>query len=181
MTRIVFVASFVANVMLALVSLAILPERVAIHFGWGGMPDQWASKETHALTLLGLETCLFLILCLLPRLAGAIPARWVNLPNKPFWLAPENRARFQAKCAALIHRFGTALFFFLFAFGLHAIQANLAQPVRLQQRSLFVFLAMFVAYAIGWCIAFFRAFRVPKEPSAGGHPPENGTHRYRPR
>ena len=39
MTRTAFILSYMANVLLALVSLAILPERVAIHFGWGGMPD----------------------------------------------------------------------------------------------------------------------------------------------
>ncbi len=180
MRRTVFVASFAANAILALISLAILPPRVATHFGWGGMPDDWASRQANTFTVLGLETFLFLVLYFSPRLAGAIPAMWVNLPNKRFWLAPENRPRFQAKFSALIYHFGTALFFFLFAIGLLTIQAHLSRPVRLHERSLFAFLAMFLVYTSGWCIVFFRGFRVPKGQAAGGPPPEDAPHRNPP-
>ena len=161
MTRAAFLLCYVANVILAVVSLAILPERVAIHFGWGGMPDNWASNLTNTLFLLGLHTFLFLALYFSPRLAGAVPAKWVNLPNKEFWLAPENRARFLAKFTAFMHHFGAALFVFLFAVGLLSIRANLSEPVRLQERFLFVLLALFVAYTLAWVIVFFRGFRLP--------------------
>ena len=40
---------FTANVLLMVVSLAILPDQVAIHFGRGGAPDSWASKEVNVL------------------------------------------------------------------------------------------------------------------------------------
>ena len=162
MHRTVFIASYAANVILALASLAILPARVAIHFGWGGMPDNWASRLTNALIFLGLATFLFIIIIVSPRLTFAIPPKWINLPTKAFWLAPENRTRFLEKFPVLMHHFGTALFVFLFVAGLLSIQANLSQPVRLQERPLFVFLGLFGAYAIVWCIVFFRSFRIPK-------------------
>ena len=60
-----------------------------------------------------------------------------------------------------MHRIGTALFIFLFAAGLLSIQANLSQPVRLQERPLFVLLALFLAYTLAWVIVFFRSFRLP--------------------
>ena len=161
MTRAAFLLCYVANVILAVVSLAILPERVAIHFGWGGMPDNWASSSANTLFLIGLQTALFLTLFFSPRLAVIIPARFVNLPHKEFWLAPENRARFQAKFTAFMHRFGTILFVFLFVAGLLSIQANLSNPVRLQERPLFVCLALFLAYTLAWVIVFFRGFRLP--------------------
>ena len=39
---------FVANLILMAVSLAVQPDQVAIHFGGGGQPDSWASKEFNA-------------------------------------------------------------------------------------------------------------------------------------
>ena len=161
MTRATFILCYVANVILALVSLAILPERVAIHFGWGGIPDNWGPNTVNTLFLIGLQTVLFLALYFSPRMAVIIPAKFVNLPHKEFWLAPENRDRFQAKFSAFVHRFGAALFAFLFAVGLLSIQANLSQPVRLQERPLFVLLALFLAYTLAWVIVFFRGFRLP--------------------
>lgn len=162
MTRATFILCYVANVILALVSLAILPERVAIHFVWGGMPDNWASSSFNTLFLIGLQTVLFLTLYFSPRLVGIVPARYVNLPHKEFWLAPENRARFQAKFTALMHHFGAALFVFLFAVGWLSFQANLSQPVRLQERPLFILLALFLAYTLAWVVALFRSFRLPE-------------------
>ena len=49
--RRLMISAFVANLVLTLVSLLILPDPVAIHFRGGGIPDAWASKWTHALIL----------------------------------------------------------------------------------------------------------------------------------
>ena len=57
--RTAFIALFLANVTLSLVSLAILPDRVAIHFGSGGAPNGWASNLTHTLLMLGVDTLVF--------------------------------------------------------------------------------------------------------------------------
>lgn len=162
MTRTAFFVSYAANVILALVALAILPERVAIHFGFGGLPDDWASSLVNTLIWLGLDTFLLLSLSFSPRLTAAIPAKWSNLPNKQFWLAPENRALFLEKYASLMQRFGTALFVFLFAVGLLTIQANQSDPVRLHEPSFFVVLGLFLAYTFAWAIRFFRSFRLPE-------------------
>ena len=159
--RAAFIMSYVANIILAVVSLAILPARVAIHFGLGGLPDNWASSLTNTLFLIGLQTFLFLVLYFSPRLASVIPAKFINLPHKEFWLAPENRMRFQAKFSVFMHHFGTILSVFLFVAGLLSIQANLSNPVRLNEHPLFVFLALFLAYTLAWSIMFFRSFRLP--------------------
>jgi hypothetical protein len=50
--RAVFIATFLANILLALLSLAILPDRVAIHFGLGGAADSWAASLTNTLFML---------------------------------------------------------------------------------------------------------------------------------
>ncbi|MGZ3614494.1 MAG: DUF1648 domain-containing protein, partial [Syntrophales bacterium] len=47
--RSVFILVFVANVVLSLFSLVLLPSRVAIHFGVGGMANGWAPSCVNAL------------------------------------------------------------------------------------------------------------------------------------
>ena len=59
--RTVFCVVLIANVLLWLVSLVVLPDQVAVHFGRGGVPDSWASKEWNALVFVLLEAPLFLV------------------------------------------------------------------------------------------------------------------------
>lgn len=154
--RIAFIVSFLANVVLALVSFVILPAKVAIHFGPGGMSNNWAPNHVNSLIFLGMDIVLFCCLYFSPHLTLVFPAKWINLPNKQFWLTPENQRRTVAKISALIYQFGVAIFLFLFVIGLLTIQANLANPVRLKESYFFPFLILFMVYAIVWCIEGFR-------------------------
>jgi uncharacterized membrane protein len=154
---------FAANVLLWLVSLAVLPDRVAIHFGPGGAPDAWASKELNALIFLVLETPLFLLFWFAPSLPLGIPPRFVSVPNKEYWLKEENRPAFKRKFQHLMAQFGTAFFLFFFCIGLLTVQANLSQPVRLKEEIFLPVLILFLGYTVVWTIGLFRSFRVPME------------------
>jgi len=154
---------FAANVLLMLVSLAVLPDRVAIHFGPGGAPDSWASKQLNALVFLLLETPLFLLFWFAPSLPLGVPPRFVSLPNKEYWLKEENRPAFKRKFQKLMAQFGTAFFLFFFCIGLLTVQANLSQPVRLREEVFLPILVLFLGYTVGWTIGLFRSFRVPGE------------------
>lgn len=159
--RLVFVASYLANVAFSLGSLAVLPERVAIHFGGRGLPDNWASKEANALLLVGVHTLLFALLHLTPRLIAIVPPRWVNLPHKHYWLSAENRPVALIRVSTHMWRLGTALFLFMFLAGMLTLLANLSDPVRLDLPLFLVALGLFLAYTVAWCVGFYRAFRLP--------------------
>lgn len=161
--RAAFILSFVANLVLALVSLAILPERVAVHFGAGGIPDGWAAKETNFLLMLGIHTLLFCSLYFTPSLVSKVPVKWISLPNRDYWMLPENRSRAVQTLSRFMWQMGTALFLFLLLAGLLAIRANLSNPVRLDERVLLVGLAVFLGYTVFWTLALIRAFRIPKK------------------
>jgi hypothetical protein len=126
------------------VSLLVLPPEVAIHFGKGGMPDSWASKEFNALMFLGIDP------------------KWLSLPNKSYWLKEENRAMVQKKLAPLMTEFGIAFFTFLFFVGLLTLEANLADPVRLHESIFFPIFIAFMLYTGYWCVTLVRVFRIPK-------------------
>jgi uncharacterized membrane protein len=159
--RAVFMASFVANVVFTLGSLAVLPDRVAIHFGALGAADNWASKETHAALLIGTHIFLFVLLFLSGRLTLVLPARWVNLPNKQFWLQEANKARALTMIESRTLGMGTALFALFLGVGVLTVQANLSDPVRLDLRLFLPLMGLFLLYTVGWVVQFYRAFRVP--------------------
>ena len=157
-----FFVAFAANVILTLVSLSVLPDQVAINFGPGGAPNSWASKEVHALIMLAIEVPLFLLLLYAPSLTMKFPQRFVNLPNKEYWLKQENRPALRRKLESLMNRFGTALFLFLFCIGFLTLHANLSAPARLNERAFFPVLVLFLGYTVFWCVRLFRSFRVPE-------------------
>ena len=163
MMRIFFLATFAANVVLTLVSWVILPDNVAIHFRGDGMPDGWAPIWFHGLIFLGMQLVLFVTIFFGSRLSVGLPARWVNLPNKDYWLQEENQARTQKILSSLLLEFGTAMFLFLFFVGILTTQANLSNPVRLNNAFFWPSFILFMAFMGYWCIKVFLAFRIPKD------------------
>ncbi len=159
--RIPFILAFAANLVLAAVSLAVLPDRVAIHFGLGGHPDGWAPAWANALLFAGLDAFLFVVFWSASRWAFAFPDRWINLPNKAYWLAPGHRAEAQARLARAMEAFGTALFLFLLLATALVIRANLADPVRLEEKAFLALMGLFLGFTAVWLVRLFRAFRVP--------------------
>lgn len=131
--RVALILSFTANLILAFVSGLVLPERVAIHFAWGGAADGWASRFDSILLTLALDTLLFLTFWLSPVLLRRTPANWVNLPNRTYWLSPERREGTIIRVSERLWGFGTALFLFFLAVGLLTLAANRSDPVRLDQ------------------------------------------------
>ncbi len=160
--RIIFILIFLANIVLSIISLAILPSRVAIHFGVGGMANGWVSSYVNTLLFTGTSTILFFWLYFAPRMVFMFPSRWINLPNKDYWLRPENKNRMVSQFSFTMWEFGTALFIFLFIIEVLAIQANLSHPVRLDERLFLFALIVFIIYSLYWCVKFFKAFRIPR-------------------
>jgi len=166
MTRLLFIISFIANIILILISFIILPPRVAVHFGLYGMPDNWAPNGLHSLLTLGLDTFLFCAMYYSPRFIFSFPKRWVNIPHKDYWLTEDNIPRAKSLVSSLMWEFGIALFLFLFVAGLFTIHANLSVPVKLNEKLFLVAFILFMVYTVYWCIRFFRAFRIPENAPA---------------
>lgn len=176
--RAFFILTFIANVVVTLISLAVLPPRVAIHFGADGMANGWASNYVNALLMTGTHVVLFCSLYFGHRLTFLFPLKWINLPNKEYWLSPANKARTMEKIQALILQFGVVVFIFLLIVGLLTIQANLTKPVRLNLRVFFPAMGAVLAYIIWWIIMYYRAFRIPGQGNNANHQMHNTTYRH---
>ena len=158
--RTAFILSYLANVILVIACSAILPDRVAIHFGLGGNPDAWATNLTSTLILLAMHTFVFVSLYFSPGLLEKVPARWISLPNRGFWLRPEHRAEAMERFSRHLWRFGIALFLFMLLTGFLVLKANLSDPFRLDEGPLMMALVIFLVYTVYWTIALLRAFRI---------------------
>ena len=159
--RIAFLLIFAANILLDLVSYAVLPARVAIHFGLGGTPNGWGPGYVFAILMVAMHAFVFCMIYFSPRVIFAFPARWVNLPHKEYWLSEENRPRAEAKISSHMWQFGTAIFAFLLVAGALVLEANLSDPVALREVPFLVALAIFLVFTAWWVVSFVRAFRIP--------------------
>jgi uncharacterized membrane protein len=72
-------------------SYAKLPERMATHFDASGNPNGWSSKGSFFmlwyLMILGMN----LMWLLIPWLMRKAPPRMMNIPNRDYWLATDDR------------------------------------------------------------------------------------------
>ena len=159
--RKVLIAVFAANLILMAVSLTLLPDQVAIHFGGGGYPDSWASKEFNAAIFLVLEVPFFLLFYFSSVLPLGVSKKFLNIPNKDYWLQEENLARFQKKFGYYMAEFGVAIFIFFFCISLLALLANLRDPVLLDSGLFMIVFIAYISYTIWWLVKLVRGLRVP--------------------
>jgi uncharacterized membrane protein len=162
--RLLFILTFVANVVLVLATLPFLPEMVASHFGAGGMADGWMPRQVNAAIMVGVQVVLFAAIHFTPRLLARTPPSLISLPNREFWLAPQNRQRMTFLVGEFMCEYGAIMFVFLFLVELLAVRANLSANGQLDERVLWCALVILLVYSIVWTVRFFRAFRIPGRP-----------------
>ena len=157
-----FVISFIANLLLMIVSIMILPEVVAIHFGLGGKPDSWASSYINAMIMGVTHTVIFLIFFFSSDIIHKVPAKYISLPNKDYWLNEENISNAAAIFSKEMYLFGVATFVFMFFIGLLTFQANLSTPVVLREDLLLWGMGIYLGFTIYWIISLILKFKIPK-------------------
>ena len=155
------IAAFAANLILSVISLAILPDQVAIHFGGGGRPDSWASKEFHAAIFLVLEVPFFLMFYYAAVMTQGVSRKFLNLPNKDYWLQEENLPIFHRKFSSYMAEFGVAIFVFFFCISLLTLQANFREPIQLNYKLFLVVLIIFMSYTLWWLVKIVRGLQIP--------------------
>lgn len=160
--RNVFIISFIANLVLTVVVVVVGPDTMAIHFGAGGEPNGWASAKANAFFTAGIDGLLFALFYFMPQLMRIIPDKWINLPNKDYWLQEGNRDRAVAMVGAQLYKLGAVMFAFMFMVGLLVLQANLSDPVLLRDDLFWPPFIFIMGYTLYWTVGIYRIFRVPE-------------------
>lgn len=139
-----------------------LPERVATHFGAGGEPNGWMTRAGHVqFTLLfGMLVPLFVLgIFATMRHFGD---RWMNIPHKDYWLAPERRQ----ETFDFIQRLGSwfAGLFIVFLAGIHhsILAANARTPAALPVSNVVWIAGPYLVATLIWAAIFLgRFYRKP--------------------
>lgn len=157
MVRLVLV--LVAAAVFVLATGSRLPETVASHFVVGRAANGYMPRNAYLALMIAVALGIPLLLQLPASLIRRLPARWMNLPNRDYWLAPERRDA----TLAFLERHNAAFPFIVAAFVciVHwlVVQANAQTPPRLAEPALFVALGVLFAVVIVWIAALVLRFR----------------------
>lgn len=138
----------------------ILPDQIASHFNWQGQPDHWSSKRVVLFTHIGLILFFALMFQSIGWLTFKIPERFINLPHKSYWLAPERKRQTLNSIATFFIWIGNVnVLFFMVIFNL-GYQTNLTSNPKTAN---FWFALIIYLLAIGYMglFLFKRFFNIP--------------------
>ncbi|HTY02715.1 MAG TPA: hypothetical protein VMC81_03190 [Rhodocyclaceae bacterium] len=136
-----------------------LPPVVASHFSAGGAADGFVARADYVTLMLVLAVGLPLVISMIMRLAALLPVRFINLPNRDYWLAAERREA----TLAYLRDHGTRLAEIATAFPCFVhwlvVQANAATPAHFPETLFFGGVAAFLVVLALWGVRFIVHFR----------------------
>jgi uncharacterized membrane protein len=143
----------------------LLPERMAAHFNFEGLPNGWQPKAVFFLLMLVVVVGVTAVITFLsPQLIAARPDNQINLPNRSYWLAPARREATFRFIAAQMAWFGCGVLFVLLFGTSLAIHANLSPDYRFDNSTMIKVLGGFLFLTVLWMVRFIRHFiRIPAD------------------
>ncbi len=129
----------------------LMPERVATHFDYNGVPNGWMTRNV----LVIFNSALFLLMASAFTL---IPFKVMNIPNRDYWLAPSRIKDTEAVALGMYTRTGIATMLFIMAVLCLMYRANLSGQVNLGQ-GIWIYMAVFVIYIVWETIRFMIRFK----------------------
>lgn len=153
-------------VLVSLVAAALqwnsAPDRVASHFDAAGRPNAWSSRNEFYILQVGVTLGIAVIFMGTSRLLRSTPARWINLPNKGYWLAPERREETMDRLASYMDVFASATVLLLLV--VFELTSLASRGGGLSTNYFLPTLVAYLVFSAGWTVALFRAFtNVPDE------------------
>ena len=139
---------------------------VASHFDGRGVPNGWETKQAFFGVFVAITVLCVLIGFGLTSIIGAVPIQLINLPNKRYWLAPEQRANTLEWLKAYFGWFACGIYVVLIVAFDYAAQSNLHPDHPPSPARMSYVLAGFLAFVITWLVRMFIQFgRMPEKHS----------------
>ena len=135
-----------------------LPPVVASHFVAGGAANGFMPRSAYLGMMLAVAVGLPLAQALVFGLIRLVPDRFINLPQRDYWLAPERRQQTLDYLGDQGNRFAMLLCGFLCFVHWLVLRANAQQPPQFPEATLFAALPLFVGALVIWIGAFVRHF-----------------------
>jgi uncharacterized membrane protein len=140
-----------------------LPAVVASHFNGRGMPNGWQTKPAFFTVFVGVSVLAAVVGFGIPRLITALPPQLINLPNKAYWLAPDQLAATMEFLKSFFAWFGCAVFVLIMVTFDYAIQSNLHPDNRPAISRMWFVLAGFLVFVVVSVARMFIHFGRPPE------------------
>lgn len=140
-----------------------LPEPMASHFGLSGRPDAFMSKEWFFLVMVVVGGGSVAAVFAAPALQRRLPASLLNIPNRNYWLANDERREIAIeRMTAPLNWIGLATAAILAVAVELALRANLHQT-NFNNGIFMIFLGVYFAIVIATLVWTMRLFKIPTE------------------
>lgn len=138
-----------------------LGEYVSTHFDAFGRPNGFMRKNTFVIFEFALLALILGETLLIPVMIEKLPVRFLNLPNRDFWLAEDRRESTYDSIRTFFELLGIVMVAFFTVVNQMVFRANVLRE-NLPTWLFLAVVAAFVAFVIGWVIKLARSFRLPK-------------------
>jgi uncharacterized membrane protein len=143
---------------------AQLPDVVASHFNGRGDATAWQSKSVFFAFFVGAVALASIAVFQVPRIISRMPAQSINLPNKDYWLGPQQSAATFEYLGTWFAWFGCLLLLVIFFAFDYAVQSNLHPDHRPDPAHMWYVIAGFITFAAFWVVRLTTHFaRVPRD------------------
>jgi uncharacterized membrane protein len=142
--------------------LPMLPPRLATHFDASGRANGWSS-QAGLRTVIAALVVIFAALFAGTGLLRRIPDRFMNLPNKGYWFAPDRRDQALAFICDWMRWFLVMVMSLLALVIGMVLRANLVTPPHMPD-SILWFLLAYLATSVVMVVVLVRRFRAPPRP-----------------
>ncbi len=150
-----------AAALLVIGSSRYLPATVASHFGAGGNPNGFMSRDAYLAVMLALVVFVPLVMSVAPARALRDPDARINLPNRDYWLAPERREQTIQALLGQMRWFAAAVLVFLCYANVLVVRANALAPPRLNGAALGLGVLLLLSSLAAWALLLIARFRRP--------------------
>jgi uncharacterized membrane protein len=142
-------------------TIGLLPPIVPSHFRLDGRPDRWTPRDAYVVVMLALAVGLPLLIVASMGTVRRIPVRWINLPHREYWLAPERREGTYRTLRAFACCVGALVALFMAALHLHVVTHASTRDGGAPDAAFFALLAVFVVSMVLMLVWLARRFARP--------------------
>jgi serine/threonine-protein kinase len=140
-----------------------LPDPVASHFNGAGRPDGWMSRARYLLFISLFGFCFPLVIAASTSITRLLPDRFINIPHRSHWLAPERRAATFDFLTRHSFAFGHVAIGFVGGVHWTVARANQHHPPRLEGFLLLPIVLLFLAATAFYIYRLVNHFRFPDD------------------
>ncbi|MBI3259791.1 MAG: DUF1648 domain-containing protein [Ignavibacteriae bacterium] len=143
----------------------LLPDTVAIHFGFDGSADNWSDKQGFIYIMGGVMLSLSVLFFGLSPLVKKLPDSMINLPNKEYWLVSERRDFALTSVLRFLYEIGSRILLFVAVVFELTCRSNIITPAYLPPQTFLLILGMFLFSVIVPIVFLIKRLSKPDIPT----------------